>query len=356
VVEALRALGKHVWIDDALSGGQHRWDEVLARIRACDRCDLFVQSISPASVESAACTSERGYARALGKPILPVVVERVMMETLPADLALLQYVTYSDETAEAAFRLARAVANVRPSPPLPDPPPPPPAVPVSYLTALSERVRAPQLSLDEQLALVARLHAATEKAKDRLVAIQLLHRLQARDDLYAAASREIEIVLAGLGERRPLPSNVDATRAQSTARRRRSRGSAGTVGTPENTDQTVASLGRRVGDLAGSVADVADAPPSRARPGPPRAGSNRRGPRISVVIGVCPALAAVAAVALVVTLSGSGAGRGGGSTTGPSTPRRFTPHRRPSANWEASSAIRTRGRARTCIGTGAARR
>jgi hypothetical protein len=171
VVEGLRTLGVDVWVDESLTGGQQWWDTILARVRACD---MFVQSVSPAAVDSEACTGERAYARALGKPVLPVVVEHVPPELLPPDLAILHLIDYGEVTADAAFRLAGAVMRCPPAPALPAELPEAPPVPVSYLSSIGDRVRAPALSLDEQLGLVARLRGAVERDKQRDAAVELL--------------------------------------------------------------------------------------------------------------------------------------------------------------------------------------
>jgi hypothetical protein len=193
LMDGLRSFGTSVWLDEALTGGQAWWEAILAEIRGCD---VFVQTVSRASLDSEACASERRYASATGKPVLPVLIEPVAAEVLPSDLAAIQAVHYLEGTADEAFRLARALTRSPPPAPLPRPLPAAPPVPVSYLGSLAERVRAPQLSLDEQLALVARLSDALGRAKLRASAVELLNRLRDRDDLYAATGRAIDSALA----------------------------------------------------------------------------------------------------------------------------------------------------------------
>jgi hypothetical protein len=192
VVEGLRFLGADVWLDESLAGGQAWWDSVLDQVRDCD---LFVQSVSPATLESDACESERAYAVALGKPILPVLVEPMSLDLLPEALAGIQVVEYTEPTPEAAFRLARAVRSCEPAAAPPPEVPPRPPVPLSYLGSLGERIRAHELSLDEQHALVARLRAAMERGDEHEAAVDLLRRLQRREDLYHAVARAIESAL-----------------------------------------------------------------------------------------------------------------------------------------------------------------
>jgi hypothetical protein len=156
---------------------------------------VFVQAIS-AAARAEACTSERLYAASLGKPILPVFLEALPTSVLPTDLAVLQYVDYTEDAPERrAFRLAAALEALS-AVPAPDPLPPPPAIPIPYLVALAEKVRAPELSLDEQSAIVARLRGAVEHPDERDGAIALLGQIQARNDLYHSVATEIDRSLA----------------------------------------------------------------------------------------------------------------------------------------------------------------
>jgi S1-C subfamily serine protease len=188
----LEQLGYKVWIDDRLSGGQAWWEELLRQIRLCD---AIIVAVSPALLESQASTLEREYARRLGKVMLPVSVRPIRHELLPPDLAAVQMVDYSDPTTAAAFALADALAHLPASPDLPEPLPDPPTVPLSYLSDLTARVHAPSLTLDEQLALVSRLRSALGKETEHQPAMDLLHTLQRREDLYHEPAREIASIL-----------------------------------------------------------------------------------------------------------------------------------------------------------------
>ena len=203
VVEGLRLLGRDVWLDESLVGGQAWWDAILTRIR---ECDVFIQAISPAAVKSEACASERKYAAALGKPILPVSLEALPVSVLPSDLAPLQFVDYSGDAPERrAFRLAAALEGLPAAPPLPEQLPPAPEVPISYLVALAEKVRAPELSQDEQSAIVARLRGAAAHTEDHEGAIALLRQMRARDDLFYAVASEIDRSLADVADAQASP-------------------------------------------------------------------------------------------------------------------------------------------------------
>jgi hypothetical protein len=191
----LQRLRHEVWVDDRLGGGQEWWAEILRQI---ELCDAIVVAVSPALLESQACAAERLYAQQLGKAVLPVCVRRVRNELLPPDLAPLHVIDYCDPGVDAAFELANAVIHIPTSPALPHPMPAPPVIPVSYLSDLTVRVHATTLTLDEQLAIVARLGAALRKEAERGPALELLNSLQQRDDLYVVPAREIEKLLASV--------------------------------------------------------------------------------------------------------------------------------------------------------------
>ena len=67
LAEDIKQLGKTVWFDQELSGGQAWWDQILAEIR---NCDVFVFVLTTESLNSEACKREYKYAGALGKTIL----------------------------------------------------------------------------------------------------------------------------------------------------------------------------------------------------------------------------------------------------------------------------------------------
>ena len=188
LLEGVSHLRHQVWIDERLSGGQAWWDEILTQIR---NCDAMLVAISPALLDSQASALERQYARTLGKPLVPVTIRAVLSDLLPPDLAPLQFIDYTAPGPQAAFSLAAALYALPPAPALPDPLPAPPSVPISYMSGLSDRVRAPTLGLDEQLAVVAKLRTALERPRERAAALELLHVLNQRNDLYHATAVQI---------------------------------------------------------------------------------------------------------------------------------------------------------------------
>ncbi|MBM4264042.1 MAG: TIR domain-containing protein [Deltaproteobacteria bacterium] len=123
IVRALEFLGHDVWIDRELVGGHRWWDAILDNIR---RADVFVAALSVDSLESKACREELGYARALGKVTLPILVGDLGAKGLPADLAAIRFVDYRVPEERAALALAKAVGALPPPMPLSNPLPVPP--------------------------------------------------------------------------------------------------------------------------------------------------------------------------------------------------------------------------------------
>ena len=74
LVRDLDALGYEAWFDSALRGGQSWWDEILRRIADSD---AFVAVVSDQTLNSVACKRELAWALALGKPVLPLAVQRL---------------------------------------------------------------------------------------------------------------------------------------------------------------------------------------------------------------------------------------------------------------------------------------
>jgi hypothetical protein len=208
LLDGVTYLRHQVWVDERLSGGQAWWNEILAQLRACD---AMLIAVSPALLESQASALERQYGSRVGKPMLPVMIRPVLADLLPPDLAPLQCIDYTQPGPNAAFELAGALYGLPPAGPLPDPLPDPPPVPISYLSGLSDRVRAENLSLDDQLAVVARLRTAMERPREHEAAVNLLQAMRERNDLYHVPALEIERLLQG---QPPTSSRVEAPKVQ----------------------------------------------------------------------------------------------------------------------------------------------
>ena len=194
LAQRLRQAGNEVWLDSELTGGQAWWDKILDQVR---RCDALVIIVSWASIKSQACTYERVYATQLGKAVLPVAVEQIRAEVLPPDIGRLQVIDYSQPSETAAFELIGSVMNLPPPPQLPDPLPEPPSIPISYLASIANYLSRPDLTRDEQFAMVGNLESALGSAdlSDRALARQLLAEMNGRTDLFAAVDKRIAILL-----------------------------------------------------------------------------------------------------------------------------------------------------------------
>jgi hypothetical protein len=220
LVEGLRQLHYDAWLDQELIGGQAWWDAVLSQIRASS---AVLVAVSPAALESVAVRREYEYGQAVGRPLLPVIVDGVRHETLPSLLASLQVVDYCQPDTRTAFALAAALTHLPAPQPLPRPLPDPPPIPISYLSGLMERAQAATLDQDQQLVLIGHLKDALGRVSDREAAKEVLRRLQNRTDLYEASAREIESLLSPPNRKEPAPRPHEAQPASApgTAEKRR---------------------------------------------------------------------------------------------------------------------------------------
>lgn len=218
IVADMQALGYGVWFDQALSGGQAWWDQILQRIR---ETDALVFLAAPASLNSAACASEIRYALQLGKSVVPVLVaEGVSMGLLPPELARLHVVDRRIDDKEAAMRLSRALSLIATSPPLPDPLPEPPPAPTSYLSGLASRVDGPEpLSFEAQSSLVVELRHGLRDASQREDSRAVLAKLRRRRDVYAAVAAEIDEALNAVAGVAASTASPDAERVVHVGRR-----------------------------------------------------------------------------------------------------------------------------------------
>ena len=175
----LERLGREVWIDEKLRGGQEWWDEILAAIRSCD---LFVWTVSPASVKSTACKAELTYASDLGRPVLPIMIKPVAIGLTPQRVANAQIVDYTTRGADQAIKLAGDLQAIQLPPPLPPTLPAPPPVPISYLEGYAEKLGAPkQMTASDQrdvLDFLRPLATSTEDPEEAQAACDLLRRLR----------------------------------------------------------------------------------------------------------------------------------------------------------------------------------
>ncbi len=131
--------GNHIpWFDHRLLAGRSWQDQLLEAIAACD---VFLYALTPESLDSKWCWWEFGQAVQMGKPILPVLMQRV---DLPDVLSRQQYVDFSKgPTPPAVARLLAGVPNAEPIPPetmpaMPDEPGGRPERPVEDTASLAD--------------------------------------------------------------------------------------------------------------------------------------------------------------------------------------------------------------------------
>lgn len=184
LVRDLDALGYEAWFDSALRGGQSWWDEILRRIADSD---AFVAVVSDQTLNSVACKRELAWALALGKPVLPLAVQR-LPEALPKALSTRQIIGYSPSERESAIALAGALANLPAAPPPPQPLPEAPPIPLSYLSGLVDLVaQSEPLTQDQQHELLIDLEPALRSTdeEERRAGRYVLDLFGKRSDLYA---------------------------------------------------------------------------------------------------------------------------------------------------------------------------
>lgn len=207
LLEALRRAREDVWLDQELGGNQAWWDAILERIRSCD---VFVVALSSSALESKPCRAQLQYAQALGKPILPVQVAE-LDSARRNPLAMMHAIDYRYPGAGNSIDLVAAVQEARArAAPLPQPLPEAPPMPFAYLMRLAHQVSGPELSPQEQAALIAELRAGLEddgaEESIRREIATLLHMLRDRPDVTYRSQIDIDSVLTSLDSSESFPT------------------------------------------------------------------------------------------------------------------------------------------------------
>lgn len=191
LTQHLQAARENVWLDQSLIGGEAWWERILHQIRSCT---VFVVALSNSCLQSKPCRAEIEYAKALGLPILPVIIGDVDSYRIDP-IFTVQSVDFRNPDAAAGAALIAAVherAAARKD--LPDPLPDPPPVPYEYLQRLGVAIDSPdELSPTEQATILADLRQALRSEDDESV----------RDDIHRllrALRRRSEVTLATVDE------------------------------------------------------------------------------------------------------------------------------------------------------------
>lgn len=137
----LDSLGRPVWLDHQIYGGQQWWQEIIRQIHDAE---VFVFALSNDSWQSRPCRAELTYALQLGVPVVPVQVGPV--ESLAISIAKMQIIDYRRRSAETALALVKAVTEAcAQARQLPDPLPDPPEMPFEYLFRISTEMEVQEI-------------------------------------------------------------------------------------------------------------------------------------------------------------------------------------------------------------------
>lgn len=193
----LERMGRSVWIDHQIHGGERWWQEIIRQIQAAE---VFVFALSKDSWQSPPCRAELGYAEQLGVPVIPVQVGS--LDTLRIKIAERQIIDYRDRSADAVLNLRSALDEFAAVPwQLPDPLPEPPSVPFEYLHRIATRIDVPNSILPEvQAQLIDELRRKLRDENDQVARsdiLQLLGQLKNRSEITARHAAEIDAILRG---------------------------------------------------------------------------------------------------------------------------------------------------------------
>jgi TIR domain len=110
LVGALRLIGVDVWVDFQNIIPGDKWQSVITN--ALNGADAFVLCLSPLLLESARVHDELAAARDRGLKIIPVMVENVSFDLLPAEVVETQMLRFADYPRRRAARtLAEHIAE-----------------------------------------------------------------------------------------------------------------------------------------------------------------------------------------------------------------------------------------------------
>lgn len=88
------------WLDKQISGASDWWNTILDEI---DECDCFIYILTPKSAESPYCQEEMKYAKALNKPILPLMLKNCSYPDV-LDQHRIQYLDIAGLSVEKVIR------------------------------------------------------------------------------------------------------------------------------------------------------------------------------------------------------------------------------------------------------------
>ena len=172
--EDLDRLGRSVWMDHQIHGGESWWREIIREIQ---RAELFVFALSNHSWRSKPCRLELRYAERLGIPVLPLQVGP--LDSMFISLAERQIIDYRGRTADAVVRLVSALNELTAQPVvLPDPLPAPPEVPFEYLYRIAALMGPERISPEAQDSLIAQLRSKLKEEDDEVARADIVKLLE----------------------------------------------------------------------------------------------------------------------------------------------------------------------------------
>jgi len=183
LADDLDLLEHSVWFDRELnrSGGHKWWKLICEQIRACEG---FIYALSEHVLHSVPCQREYMYARALGKPVLPLILADLDFRYLPRDLQESQLLNFRTRTMEQRRALRDSLHNLPACPSLPpnalELEPPAPLDPVGVLI---DRIHNLTNDPDAQKLLILDIDDLEENQQYAAQVPELLGLLVARDDV-----------------------------------------------------------------------------------------------------------------------------------------------------------------------------
>lgn len=206
LIDDLHVLEHDVWFDDAENSAHSWWKTILKQIR---ENDLFMLAVSPHSLDSRFCQRELEYAAALGKPIMPIVIEPLGSRKLHAPLRRSALVYYHERSKEQALHLVASMGKIRPRP-MPPVLPPEPPLPVP-MSDLEEQVAHLSADFTEQRKLLTRIASYLDTPKTAGEARQALEKMVAQEDiLVTSIYLEAKTLLESKRRKRPSTSSTAA--------------------------------------------------------------------------------------------------------------------------------------------------
>lgn len=189
LIDYLEGSGYSVWYDQELVGGQHWWDRILENIRISNG---FIIALTPEWLDSEACRIEFNYARQIGKFILPVRLDSLDADSLPHEIAQIQFVSFVNQDLKTIAALNRSLSQMPSIVELPHPLPEPPPLPLSPLGMIKEKMQSEILEANEQITIVAELEKLLKTDKTALEARKLLEDLLQKSYLLYSIGLMIE--------------------------------------------------------------------------------------------------------------------------------------------------------------------